>query len=84
MDSREIFKQAKLDAIRKYTEQAEQELRTETGRNKRANAQRRLEWARRHLALFTCDAAFWGNCGMESAYQMFVHCGCDVKTVSAV
>lgn len=84
MDSREIFKQAKLDAIRRYAEQAEQELRTETGRNRRANAQRRLEWARRHLALFQSDEAFWGKGGMESAYRMFVCCGCDVKTVSAV
>jgi hypothetical protein len=84
MDNRDIFKQAKLDAIRKYAEQAEQELGTETGRNRRANAQRRSEWARRHLALFQSDEAFWGNCGMESAYQMFVRCGCNVKTVSAV
>ena len=84
MEAREVFKQAKLDALRRYAEQAEHDMQTETGRNKRANAIKRAERARRCLALFVCDKAFWGFCGMELAYQNFVRCGCDITSVSAV
>lgn len=84
MDTREAFKQAKIEAIRRYEEQAERDIQTETGRNKNANAIKRATWARRHLALFQNDAAFWGYNGMEFAYKMFVYNGCDPATVSAV
>lgn len=84
MDSRETFRRAKLSAIRRYAEQAERDIAAEQGRNKMANARKRLEWARRHEALFQDEQAFWGNCGMEFAYQIFIKCGCDVTDVSAV
>ena len=84
MDTREEFKRAKIAALHRYTEQAEHDIQTETGRNRRANAVKRAERARRCLALFVCDKAFWGFCGMEAAYQNFVRCGCDVASVSAV
>ena len=84
MNERELFKQAKIAALRRYAEQAEHDMLTETGRNKMANAVKRAERARRCLALFVCDKAFWGFCGMESAYQNFVRCGCDVTSVSAL
>jgi hypothetical protein len=84
MNDRELFKQAKTNALQAYADRAEQEAMTETGRNKRANAIKRAERARRCLALFVCDKAFWGFCGMEAAYQNFVRCGCDVTYVSAL
>ena len=84
MDTREAFKLAKIAALKRYAEQAEHDMQTETGRNRRANAVKRMELTRRKQALFESDAAFWGNCGMEFAYSMFVQSGCDVSAVSAM
>ncbi len=75
------FKQARLNAVIEYARTAKKDLETETGRNKRANAQQRLDMACKRLEEIE-SGKFWDNKTWIAYNMLYKNCT-DISAVSA-